>query len=173
MIRCLGGRKPQIHPTSYVYPTAEVIGSVSLEKDVSIWPTAVLRGDLEPITIGEGSNIQDNSVVHTSKGLPVIVGKYVTVGHSVTLHGCKIGDRALIGMGSTLLDGSIVEDDAMVAAGAVVAPGMRVQSGQLAVGVPARMIRKINDTEKKHILKNAQEYIELKEKYLKDLKNFS
>lgn len=161
MIRSLGSRTPVVDPTAYVFPTAEVIGSVELARDVSLWPGAILRGDLEPIRIGPGSNVQDNSVLHTSKDLPVEIGPNVTVGHSVTLHGCKILGQSIIGMGATILDGVVIEEETIIGAGSVVAPKMRIPRGKLALGVPARVVRNLTPAEIAHIQENAQEYVSL------------
>ncbi|SFE55668.1 gamma carbonic anhydrase family protein [Alteribacillus iranensis] len=173
MIRHLKGRIPSIHSETYVDESAQVMGDVRLAKDVSIWPTAVLRGDDgNYIEVGEGSNVQDGSICHVTNEDPVIIGKKVTIGHGVILHACTIEDYALVGMGATVLDGAVVETGAQVAAGALVPPGKRIPKGSLAVGVPAKVVRELTEEEKKETVENANEYIELwKEDYQKDKLN--
>ena len=167
MIRGWGGYKPKIHPTAFVHETAEVIGKVTLEKDVSLWPYCVLRGDVDAIIIAEGTNIQDNTVIHTNAGKPTILGKRISVGHSVILHGCKVMDHCIIGMGSIVLDGAIVEEECIVAAGAVVSPGTKIPKGSMAMGVPARVARPLHPEEIEHIHWNAAEYLTLSETHRK------
>lgn len=167
MIRELGGRKPKIHPTAFVHETAEVIGNVTIEKDASVWPFVVLRGDIDAIVVGEGTNIQDNTVAHTIQGKPVILGKRISVGHSVILHGCQVKDDCIVGMGSIVLDGATVETECLVGAGAVVSPNSTVQTGHLALGIPARAIRKLKPEEIEHIKENAREYYRLSELHRK------
>ena len=167
MIRELDGNKPKIHPTAFVHETAEVIGKVTLEKNSSLWPYAVLRGDVDEIIVGEDTNIQDNTVIHTSQGKPSILGKGISVGHSVILHGCKVMDNCIIGMGSILLDGAIIEEDCLVGAGAVVSPNTRIPKGSLALGIPARVVRPLKPEDLAHIRKNAQEYLSLLELHRK------
>lgn len=145
--------------------SASIIGNVELGSQASIWFGAVLRGDIEPITIGERSNIQDNSVVHTGHGHPVVVGSNTTVGHNVTLHGCTVGNNCLIGMGAILLDGCVVGDNCIVGAGSVVGQNRKVSAGSLAVGSPARVIRKLSDGEIADIRKYADRYVSLQARY--------
>ena len=167
MIREVGGHKPKIHPTAYVHETAEIIGKVTLEKNASIWPYCVLRGDVDEIVIGEGTNIQDNTVIHTLEGQPAVLGKGISVGHSVILHGCRVMDHCIIGMGSIVLDGVTVESDCIVGAGAVVAPNTKVAKGSMALGIPARVIRPLKAEEIEHIRWNAKEYFKLTEMHRK------
>ncbi len=145
----------------YIAPNATVIGDVTLTANVSIWFGAVVRADKDRIVIGEGSNIQDNCVVHTSAGHPVIIGSNVSVGHGAILHGCTLSDRVLIGMGAIVLNGAIVGEESVIGAGAVVTEGMVVPPGSVIVGVPGKVIKQASDTQKKHIVKNAKAYIEL------------
>lgn len=167
MIREVGGHKPQIHPTAFVHETAEVIGKVILEKNASLWPYSVLRGDVDEIIIGEGTNIQDNTVIHTSQGKPTILGKGISVGHSVILHSCKVLDNCIIGMGAILLDGAIIEEDCLVGAGAVVSPNTRIPKGSLALGIPARVVRALKPEELEDLRQNAREYLSLSELHRK------
>ena len=129
---------PEIDDTAYIASTAAIMGSVRIGADCSIWHNVTLRGDANYITIGKGSNIQDNSVVHIDSGtLPTIIGEYVTVGHGAIVHACTLQDNSFVGMGAIVLDGAVVESGAMVAAGALVPPGKTVPSGQLWAGSPA------------------------------------
>ncbi|MBI1952527.1 MAG: gamma carbonic anhydrase family protein [Candidatus Omnitrophica bacterium] len=166
MIEPFQGKIPRMDPTAWVHPKALVIGRVTLGPRVSVWPGVVLRGDILPIEVGEESNLQDLTIAHTSGGAaPVVIGKRVTVGHRVILHGVKVGDDALIGMGSILLDGSEVGEGAILAAGALLAEGAKVPPGQLAVGIPARVIRPVKEEERRRIREGAKIYLELMEKY--------
>ena len=167
MIREVGGRRPNIHPTAFIHETAEIIGKVTIEKDASIWPYCVLRGDVDEIVVGEGTNIQDNTVVHTIEGKPVVLGKRISVGHSVILHGCKVMDDCIVGMGSIVLDGAVVESECLVGAGAVVSPNTTIPKGSMALGIPARVIRKLKPEEVEHIKWNAREYYTLSETHRK------
>lgn len=164
-VRDFDGHTPKIHPSAFVHETAEVIGRVNVEANASLWPYVVLRGDVEPITIGEGTNVQDNTVIHTDHGVPTVLGKGISVGHSAVLHGCRVGDNCLIGMGAILLNKCVIEDEAMVGAGALVPPGMRVPKGHLAVGVPAKVVRPLKPEEIKHLYENAAHYVEIREKH--------
>lgn len=167
MIRHLKSQIPKIHPDSYLDEASIIIGDVRIAKDVSVWPGAVLRGDDNYIEIGERSNIQDGCVCHVTADHPLVIGKDVTIGHGVMLHACTIEDEALIGIGAVILDGAIVERGAQVGAGALVPPGKVVPSGSLALGVPAKVVRKLSDEENREIIDNAEEYVNLwKEKYL-------
>ncbi|MBI2119330.1 MAG: gamma carbonic anhydrase family protein [Elusimicrobia bacterium] len=161
MIREFGGHKPKIHQSAFVHETAEIIGKVTLEKNASVWPYCVLRGDIAEILIGEDTNIQDNTVIHTNEGKPSILGKGISVGHSVVLHGCTVKDHCIIGMGAILLDGVIVEEECIVGAGAVLSPNTKIAKGSMALGVPARVVRPLRSDEIEHILWNAQEYLRL------------
>jgi len=165
MIEEFNGIQPTVDPTAWVYPSAVVIGKVTLAKDVSIWPTAVLRGDIEPIEIGEGTSFQDGSVAHTSANLPTKIGKRVVVGHRATLHGAIVGDDCMIGMGASMLDGSKLGTGSILAAGALLAEGKTIPPNSVAVGVPARVIRQVTDAERERIRKGAQEYIGRSEAY--------
>jgi carbonic anhydrase/acetyltransferase-like protein (isoleucine patch superfamily) len=167
MIREFGGHKPKIHPTAFVHETAEIIGKVTLGEKASGWPYCVLRGDVDEIIIGDGTNVQDNTVIHTNPGQPTILGKRISVGHSVILHGCKVMDDCIIGMGSIVLDGVTVEEECIVGAGAVVSPRTVVKRGSMALGVPAKVIRPLRTEEIEHIKWNAREYLTLSEAHKK------
>ena len=168
MIEEFNGIRPTIHPTAWVHPQALVIGRVTLGPKVSIWPGVVLRGDIEPIEIGEETNIQDLCVAHTSQGSsPVKIGKRVVVGHRVILHGVTVGDDALVGMGTTLLDGSVLGEGSILAAGAVLTEGAKIPPGQLALGIPAKVVRPVTPAETTRIREGAKIYLELMAAYQK------
>ena len=164
--------RPSLGPGVYVHPTALVIGDVVLGEDASIWPMAVVRGDVNQIRIGARSNVQDGSVLHVTRpypgseaGWPLLIGEDVVIGHNVTVHGCTIGNRVLVGIGSIVLDGAVVEDDVMIGAGAVVTPGKRLESGGLYVGNPARRARDLTDVEIARVPIMAAWYVDLKKDY--------
>ena len=168
MIEEFDGVMPVIDPTAWVHPSAVVIGKVTLGRRVSIWPGAVLRGDVLEIDIGDESNIQDLCIVHTSHGVvPVKIGRRVVVGHRVTLHGVTVGDNALIGMGSNLLDGSVVGAGSIVAAGALITEGMRIPPNSLAIGVPAKVVRPVTEAETRRIREGAMHYLDMMAIYKK------
>jgi carbonic anhydrase/acetyltransferase-like protein (isoleucine patch superfamily) len=164
---------PTLGERVYIDPACTVIGDVELADDVSIWPGAVLRGDVNFIRVGARTNIQDGSIVHVSHhspfneaGYPTLIGADVTIGHGAIIHACRIGDACLIGMGATILDGATVGDHALVGAGAVVSPGKVVGEGELWVGNPARRVRQLSQREIESLLYSAQHYVRLKDQYL-------
>ncbi|MHB9154470.1 MAG: gamma carbonic anhydrase family protein [Endomicrobiales bacterium] len=161
MIREYNGHKPQIHPTAFISEQTILIGRVTLAAHVSVWPGCVLRGDVEDILVGEGSNLQDAVLVHSNHHLPVIVGRGVTAGHGAILHGCTVGNNCLIGMGAILLDGVVVEDNCIIGAGALVTERTRIPAGSLVLGLPARVARPVTPDEIEKIKKSAAEYKEL------------
>ncbi|QHN08250.1 gamma carbonic anhydrase family protein [Methanothermobacter sp. THM-2] len=148
-----------------VFEGARIIGDVEIGDGSSVWYNAVLRGDIEPIRIGYRSNIQDNCVVHASRGYPVKVGDYVSVGHAAVLHGCTIQDNVLVGMNSTILNGALVAENSIVGAGAVVTSGKGFLPRSLIMGVPARAVRELNDDEIESIRENAERYFHLAQEY--------
>ena len=173
-IRNFGEKQPQIGPGVFVDDSAVVIGDVHLGENVSIWPGAILRGDIERIEIGAGTNIQDASVLHVTHdgphspgGFALKIGSNVTVGHTVVLHGCTVGDYCLVGIGAIVMDGAVVEDEVMIGAGALVPPGKRLESGYLYVGAPARQVRPLKDQEKEFLRYSAEHYIHLKDRHLR------
>src|SRR5271156_4599604 len=148
LVRPFRGKKPQIDPTAFVADTATLIGDVTLGARSSVWFGAVLRGDVFHIRIGEETSIQDNSVIHVTHGqYATVVGNRVTVGHSVTLHGCTVRDRVIVGMGSTVLDQAEIGERCIVGAGSLVPPGLKIPPGMLAVGNPARIKRPLRPDE--------------------------
>ncbi len=152
---------------TFIAESASVLGNITLGNNVGIWYNVVIRGDINDITIGDNSNIQDGSVVHVGYKEPVKVGKNVTIGHNVILHGCTVYDNCLIGMGAILLNGSVVEENAIVAAGSIVPQGKVVKSGTLYMGSPAKYVRDLTENDLKHIQKNAEEYVNLIDTYNK------
>ena len=144
----------------FVAPTAAVIGKVILGKDSSIWFNAVLRGDNDTITIGERCNIQDGSVFHVDPGMPLVLEKEVTIGHSVTAHGCRIGERSLIGMGSTILNQAVIGKFSIVGAQSLITEGKEFPERSLIIGSPARRIREVTDEEIEFIRQNAEHYVQ-------------
>ncbi|MFA6179760.1 MAG: gamma carbonic anhydrase family protein [Candidatus Methylopumilus sp.] len=169
----LQGRAPQLGTGVYVHHFASVIGDVTLADDVSVWPGTVIRGDVNYIRIGRGTNVQDLSVLHVSHksaadpaGAPLIIGDYVTIGHKVILHGCTIEDECLIGMGSIVMDKAVVQKHVLLAAGSLVPEGKVLESGYLYMGSPARKVRALSEKEITHFLHSAENYIQLKNQYL-------
>ncbi|HEX6201906.1 MAG TPA: gamma carbonic anhydrase family protein [Thermoanaerobaculia bacterium] len=159
-------REPRLGARVFVAPGAVVVGDVVLGDDVSVWFGAVLRGDVNWIRIGAGTNVQDGTIVHvTHERHPTVLGQGVVVGHQAVLHGCVIEDGALVGIGARVLDGAVVEAGAKVGAGAVVTPGHRVPAGHLALGIPARPVRPLDDDEKAEIEAIRDRYVALKERY--------
>jgi carbonic anhydrase/acetyltransferase-like protein (isoleucine patch superfamily) len=160
VIRRYKDTSPRIDASAFIEDSAQVIGDVEIGRDSSVWFNAVIRGDVNFIRIGERTNIQDGCVLHVTKDThPLILANDITVGHAVTLHGCTIKDRCLIGMGAIVLDGAEVGEDSIIGAGALVKEGMRVEPGTLVVGVPARVARKLSDEEKARIKRSALNYI--------------
>ena len=165
MLIKFNSKNPILNNPSFVASNASVIGDVVLYKDSNIWFNAVLRADINKIEVGEGSNIQDGTVVHVDHDKPVVIGKHVTVGHNVTLHGCTIGDNALIGMGSILLDACVIGENSIIGAGAVVTQGTVIPADSLVLGSPAKVKREVTEEEKQKVKKNALLYIDLGKKY--------
>lgn len=161
-----GKHFPKVDPSAFVAPGAQVIGQVVIDARASVWFNAVLRGDESGIFIGEGSNIQDGTVVHVDTKDPVRVGRNVTVGHNVTLHGCTVEDGALIGMGATILNGAVIRKGALVAAGALVLENQIVEAGTLVAGVPAKERRKLTKENTDYLVYDAAHYIEQAKRYL-------
>lgn len=172
MIKPFENNFPQVPPTTYVDETALIIGQVTLGADSSIWPMAVLRGDIQQIRIGDRTSIQDGSVIHVThagrfnaQGFPTHVGNDVIVGHRVVLHGCTLKDHCLIGMGAIVMDGAIVHSNVIVGAGSVVPPHRELEEGCLWLGNPARKIRKITEEEYEFLRYSAEYYVQLKNRY--------
>jgi carbonic anhydrase/acetyltransferase-like protein (isoleucine patch superfamily) len=165
-------RLPRIADSAYIDPAAQVIGDVEIGEDASLWPCAVARGDVHFIRIGARSNVQDGAVLHVTHdgpyspgGFPLLIGADVTVGHGAILHACTIEDACLIGMHATVLDGARVSRHSMIGAGALVAPGKLVGEGELWIGNPARMVRRLSDDEIERLYYSARHYVTVKNHY--------
>ncbi|CDZ24419.1 carbonic anhydrase/acetyltransferase [[Clostridium] cellulosi] len=156
---------PDISESAFIAPGAQVIGNVKIGKKASVWHNAVIRGDMAHIEIGDGSNIQDNCTLHCDEGVPLVVGKNVTVGHNAVLHSCNIGDGTLIGIGAVVLSGAKIGKGCLIAAGSVVTPGTEVLDGRMYMGVPAKFKRILNKDEQLKLIANADEYKNLADKY--------
>ena len=166
LIKPYKGIHPKLHPTVFVVETAVIIGDVEIGEYSSIWFNAVVRGDVHYIRIGDRTNIQDLCMLHVTKDThPLILGNNITVGHSVTLHGCTIKDRCLIGMGTTILDGAVVGEDCIIGAGALVTEGAVIPPGTLAIGMPAKPKRDLTEKEIARIRQSAQNYIDYARTY--------
>lgn len=168
MLHAYQGRTPIVPPTAFVHASAHVIGDVELGEDASVWFNCVLRGDVNSIRVGRGTNIQDGTVIHVNRrGQPTLLGDFVTVGHAVRLHGCTIASHCLIGIGAIVLDGAELGEECLVAAGTLVPPGMKVPPRSLLMGNPARVRRPVNDEDLELIHRSARNYIALKDDYLR------
>lgn len=173
MIRAFEGIKPKIPQSCFIDEHSDVIGDVEMGEHCSVWPMTVIRGDVNIIRIGHSSNIQDGSVLHVShageynpEGAALIIGDYVTVGHKVILHACKVGNNCLIGMGAIVMDDADIEDQVIVGAGSLVPPGKQLESGYLYHGSPCKRIRKLSQKEMEHLRYSAEHYVRLKNRYM-------
>jgi carbonic anhydrase/acetyltransferase-like protein (isoleucine patch superfamily) len=162
---------PRVDPTAWVADSAQVMGNVTLAADSNIWFGVVIRGDNEPITIGEGSNIQD--VLHSDHGKPLTVGKRVTVGHGVMLHGCTVGDESLIGIGAVVLNGAVIGKNCLVGAGSLVTEGKVFPDGCMIVGSPARVVRQLTPEQMDGLCQSAQHYIDNARRFQAGLKKLA
>ncbi len=174
-IRTYKNSTPSVGERVYIDPASVVIGDVELGDDCSVWPCAVIRGDMHRIRIGQRTSVQDGAILHITHagefnedGWPLIIGDDVTIGHSVNLHGCTIGSRILIGIGSIILDGAIVEDDVVIGAGTLVPPGKVLESGYMYMGSPCKQIRPLKDKEKAFFTYSAHNYVKLKNEFLNE-----
>lgn len=159
MIQGLGGDTPALGDDVFIHDAAVVIGRVSLGSRASVWPTAVIRGDIEAISVGDDTNVQDGAVLHADPGLPCVVGDRVTIGHQATVHGCTVGDECLIGIGATVLNGAVVGAQSIVGAHALVPEGMEIPPGVLVVGVPAKVRRELTPEERAGLAAQAARYV--------------
>lgn len=166
MIREFKGNIPEVGKRTYIAETAEVIGKVKIGEDCSIWPGVVLRGDMNTISIGDRSNVQDNSTLHNGPDNPLFVGSDVTIGHNCVVHGCTIEGPAIIGMGAIILNGAKIGRNCMIGAGAVVTEGKIIPDNTLVVGIPGKVIRELTDKDTERVRLNAHHYVVLKEDYL-------
>ncbi|MBC7120197.1 MAG: gamma carbonic anhydrase family protein [Candidatus Methanosuratus sp.] len=165
MIRELNGIRPQIYPKAFVHEDAVVTGDVIIEDEANIWPCAVLRGDIERIIVKNGASIQDGTVIHTDKGYPTNVGKGTVIGHGCIIHGCRIGNNTLVGMGAIILTGAEIGDDCVIGAGALIPEGKTVPSCSVMMGLPAKNVRSTEERDKERIRETAAAYHELVKKH--------
>ncbi len=167
------GKMPQLGDRVWVDENAVIIGDVTIGDDSSVWPLVAIRGDMHSITIGARTSIQDNSCLHIThastykpEGYPLSIGDDVTVGHMAMLHGCTVGSRVLVGMGTTILDGAVIEDEIIIGAGSLVPPGKRLESGFMYMGSPVKKIRPLNEKEIEYFQYAGLNYVKLKDEYL-------
>lgn len=172
-IRTFGGKTPDIAESAYIDDSAVVIGDVTIGANASLWPMVVARGDVQAITIGEGTNIQDGSILHVTHdgrfspgGFPCRVGSHVTVGHRVTVHACTVGDFCLIGMSATIMDGAELGDKLIIGAGSLVPTGKKLEGGYLYVGSPVKQVRALKDKEFEFLEYSAKHYAKLKDRHM-------
>ncbi len=157
---------PRVHASAFIAESAQVIGDVELAEDTSVWFCSVVRADVNIIRVGRGTNIQDGTIMHVNRrGQPTILGDFVTVGHAARLHGCRIADHCLIGIGAIVLDGAEVGEESLVAAGALVTPGTKIPPRSFVVGTPGRVRRGVDEADLDLIRRSARNYIELKNEY--------
>lgn len=161
----LGDSRPQTPASCYIAPGARLVGDVCLQDEVSVWFNAVLRADNEPIEVGAGSNIQDGAVLHVDPGYPIVIGRRVTVGHKVMLHGCRIGDHSLVGMNAVVLNGAVIGEFCLIGANALVTEGMQVPDGSLVLGSPGRIVRQVDEKARAAMAAGAQSYIDKIRRY--------
>ncbi len=164
---------PSIHPTAWVADSAQVIGQVVLEENVSVWFGVILRGDNDVISVGKGSNIQENSVLHIDRGHPLVLGENVTIGHQVMLHGCTIGDNSLVGIGAVVLNDARIGKNCLVGAGSLVTEGKEFPDGSLIMGSPAKAVRQLSAEQIEGLKMIAQHYIENAARYKTGLKKLA
>lgn len=152
------GIVPKIAEDVYIAPGAQIIGKVEIEKGASVWPNAVIRGDMAEIIIGKQTNIQDNTTLHVDKENPLVIGNQVTIGHNAILHGCTIGDKALIGMGAIILNGAVIGKESLIGAGTLIPPGKEIPPHSLVVGSPGQVKRQLTNEEIAELHKSAETY---------------
>lgn len=169
----LGDRVPRIDPSAFVYENATVIGLVEIGREVNIWPYAVIRGDNEPIKIGDGSNVQECCVLHTDPGFPLTVGRNVTVGHQVMLHSCTIGDGSLIGIQAVILNRVVIGRNCLIGAGALVTEDKVIPDNSLVLGAPAKVVRTLSDADIANMHANTADYVRRGAYYKNALKRLS
>lgn len=169
MLYSLAERQVKKHDSVFIAPGSHIIGSVNLAKDSSVWFNAVLRGDCDEIVIGEGSNIQDGSVLHTDENVPLIVGKGVTVGHKVMLHGCTIGDYSLIGINTVVLNGAKIGKYCVIGANSLITEGMEIDDFSIVMGSPAKVVKQVPENVQAMLKASSHHYVENSRKYMSSL----
>jgi carbonic anhydrase/acetyltransferase-like protein (isoleucine patch superfamily) len=169
----LDDHSPEVHATAWVADSAQVMGRVSLAENASIWYGAVLRGDNDHISVGRDSNVQDGSVLHTDHGVPLVIGEGVTIGHKVVLHGCTIGDYALVGIGSVVLNGARIGRHCIVGAGALVTEGKQFPDGVLIVGSPAKVVRELTPEQIERLRASATHYVQQQRRHATSLRRIA
>ncbi len=160
IIKKYGNHSPQLHPSVLVAENAAIIGDVTMGENVNVWYSAVVRGDMASVTVGAGTNIQDNAVVHCDAGSPVQIGKNVVIGHGAIVHSCTVGDNCMLGMGAILLSGCKIGEGAIVGGGAVVSGNMEVPPHTLAVGLPAKVTKPVSKAQQEYMRHDVEQYIE-------------
>ena len=158
MIYALDGIAPTVAADAWIAPGTHVIGNVTLAAQSSVWFGTTIRGDNEPIVVGEGSNIQENCVLHTDPGCPLTIGAHCTIGHKAMLHGCTIGDGSLIGMGATVLNRAVIGRNCLIGAGALITEGKEIPDGSLVMGAPGKVVRQLDDAAIQGLLRSAEHY---------------
>ncbi len=169
MLYQLGDRRPELLGENFVADDARVIGSVRLEKDASVWFGCVLRGDMDDITVGEGSNIQDGAILHTDPGVKLLVGPHVTVGHQAMLHGCTIGEGSLIGIQAVILNRAVIGKHCIIGAGALIPEGKEIPDYSLVMGQPGRVVRQLDESSAQMLRAQAGHYVANARRYLQGL----
>lgn len=170
MIFQLGKHTPSISTSSFIAPNATLIGNVDIAENASIWFNVVIRADMDKVTIGENTNIQDGSILHVDKDFPITVAKNVTVGHKVMLHGCTIGENSLIGMNAVVLNGAIVGKNCLIGANALVTENMQIPDGSLVIGSPAKIVKQLDEKSQAMLAKSAEHYVSNGQRYKEELK---
>lgn len=165
----LGQAQVEVHPDSWVAPNATLVGKVKLEPGASVWFNAVLRGDNELIHIGEQSNVQDGTVMHTDMGFPLSIGKGVTIGHNAMLHGCSVGDYSLIGINAVVLNGARIGKYCIIGANTLIGEGKEIPDGSLVVGSPGKVVRELNEQQKQMLEASAAHYVHNAQRYAREL----
>ena len=169
MIYQLGELKPEVHESAYIAPGCHVIGSVTLAKNSSVWFNTVIRGDCDRITVGEDSNIQDGSILHTDENVPLTIGKGVTVGHKVMLHGCEVGDYSLIGINAVVLNGAKIGKFCLVGANSLVTENMKVPDGSVVMGSPAKVVKTLSEEQQLLLKGSAAHYVNNAKHFMQNL----
>lgn len=168
-IYSLGDRRPEIHGDSWIADNATVVGAVVLKQNASVWFNVVIRGDNEPITLGEGTNVQDGSILHTDEGIPLTLGANVTVGHLAMLHGCTVGDGSLIGIKSVILNRAVIGKHCLIGANSLIPEGKVIPDRSLVMGSPGKIIRELTDEEVERLQKSARGYVANWQRFKRDM----